>query len=127
MSWGVLFWGKLRFGWLIWGAPFFLGTQRKSIRRIFLGQKRNRHKLFIVLDFLALCLASAMRVLKRTLTTLLLVVCFPLILVVSFAAAGWGKDAVKLLHQVSELRWIIFPNDGVSEVITAMFSGGRGA
>jgi hypothetical protein len=44
-----------------------------------------------VLGFLALCLASAMKVLKRTLTSLFFVMCFPLILVVSFAAAGWDK------------------------------------
>jgi Kef-type K+ transport system membrane component KefB len=40
---------------------------------------------------LALCLASAMKVLKQTLITLFFVVCLPLILVLSFAAAGWDK------------------------------------
>jgi hypothetical protein len=73
------------------GLSIFLGTPKKNLSADLSGQKRNRHKLFIVLDFLALCLASAMKVLKRTLTTLFFVVCFPLILVVSFAAVGWDK------------------------------------
>jgi len=70
-----------------------MDTSRFGFAHEFLSpsQRRKRDKLFIVLDFLALCLASAMKVLKRTLTTLFFVVCFPLILVVSFAAAGWDK------------------------------------
>jgi len=72
------------------GLPMF-SWYPKKIYLPHLWVKKEEGQLFIVLDFLALCLASAMKVLKRTLTTLFFVVCFPLILVVSFAAAGWNK------------------------------------
>jgi hypothetical protein len=69
----------------------FSGHPKKIYLPHLSGSKKKEHKLFIVLGFLALCLASAMKVLKRTLTSLFFVMCFPLILVVSFAAAGWDK------------------------------------
>ena len=69
----------------------FLGTRNKIHPPHLSGAKKKQAQTIYRLDFLAVWLASAMKVLKRTLTTLFFVVWFPLILVVSFAAAGWDK------------------------------------
>ena len=69
----------------------------RTTHRLTFGAKQERcTNYFLVLDFGALCSVSAMKFLKRTLTTLFLVLSVPLILVVSLAAAGWNKIKTKL-------------------------------